>query len=131
MHDVADLRKGLKVEIDGAPYSITDFNFVKPGKGQAVYTCKLKNLINGSTLTRTYRSGDKVDEPHLENKKLQYSYPEGDNYVFMDQNYEQVVIGKDILGDNRFFLVEDLTVDVLYHNTRPIEVSMPTFVERA
>jgi len=131
MHDVSDLRKGIKVEIDGAPYEITDFNFVKPGKGQAVYTCKMKNLVNGSTLTRTYRSGDRVEQPQLENKKLQYSYPEGENYVFMDKDYEQVVISKEVLGQNRFFLIEDLTVDVLYHNDRPIEVSLPTFVERA
>ena len=130
MYDVSDLRKGLRVEIDGVPYLITEFSFMKPGKGQAVYTCKMKNLINGSTLTRNYRSGDKIDEPHLEEKKLQFSYADGDNYVFMDKDYEQITIGKDVLGDNRFFLVEDLEVSVLYHNGRPIDITLPTFVER-
>ena len=130
MHDVSDLRKGLKIEIDGAPYLITEFNFVKPDKGQAVYTCKMKNLVNGSTLTRNYRSGDKVDQPQLEQKKLQYSYIEGDHYVFIDANYEQVILSADALGDSRFFLVEDMAVEVLFHNGRPIEVSLPTFVER-
>ena len=130
MFDVSELRKGLRVEIDGVPYLITDFNFVKPGKGQAVYTCKFKNLISGSTVTKNYRSGDKLDEPHLEEKKLQFSYADGDNYIFIDKDYEQNSIHKDVLGTNRYFLVEDLEVSVLYHNGKPIDISLPTFVER-
>lgn len=130
MYDVAELRKGMKVEIDGQPYLITDLSFVKPGKGQAVYTAKMKNLINGSTLQRTWRSGDQVQQPQLEEKKLQYSYQEGDHHVFMDKNYEQVVISQEQLGDVRFFLVEDLPVEVLFFNGQPVEVRPPTFVER-
>jgi elongation factor P len=130
MYGASDLRKGLKVEIDGVPYLITDFNFTKPGKGQALYNCKLKNLVTGTTMTRTYRSADKIDQPRLESKQLQYSYPDGDNYVFMDENYEQVAIPADILGDSRYFLVEDTTVHILFHNARPIEVKLPNFVEK-
>jgi elongation factor P len=128
MFSASDLRKGLKVEIDGQPYVITDFNFMKPGKGQAIYNCKMKNLINGSTLSRSYRSNDKIDKPQLETKSLQYSYPDGDSYVFMDENYEQITIAGSVLGDNRYFLEEDIEVDVLYHNGQPIEVTLPTFV---
>jgi len=130
MYNASDLRKGLKVEIEGAPYAITDFTFTKPGKGQALYNCKLKNLLNGSTLNKTYRSVDKIDQPRLEQKKLQYSYQDGDSYVFLNEDYEQIAVSAEALGESRHFLVEDAAVDVLYHNNRPIEVTLPTFVEK-
>lgn len=130
MYSASDLRKGLKVEIEGAPYVITEFNFVKPGKGQAIYNCKLKHMVNGGTLSKAYRSNDKIDKPELVEKSLQYSYFDGAEYVFMDENYEQVSIYEDVLGDGRFFLVEDITVDVLFHNGVPIEVRLPNFVEK-
>ena len=72
----------------------------------------------------------RIDEPQLEERTLTYSYPEGDNYVFMDENYEQYTIDADVLGDSRYFLVEDIEVDVLFHNGRPIEVTLPTFVTK-
>jgi elongation factor P len=130
MYSPSDLRKGLKVEIDGAPYVITDFNFVKPGKGQAIYNCKLKNLLTGLTLSKAYRSNDKIDKPELEEKTLTYSYPEDEIYVFLDQDYEQIRIGADVLGDSRFFLSEDIRIDVLFHNRRPVEITLPTFIEK-
>jgi elongation factor P len=130
MYDASDLRKGLKVEIDGVPYEITEFNFVKPGKGQALYNCKLKSMLNGSTMQRTYRSNDRVDEPKLEEKRLQYSYQDGDHYVFLDEDFAQVTIDAAAMGDSRFFLVPDIEVQVLYHNGRPIEITLPTFVEK-
>lgn len=130
MYSASDLRKGLKVEIDGVPYIITEFQFVKPGKGQALYNCRLKNLLTGNTLTKTYRSHDKLDEPQLEHKELRYSYTNGHHYVFMDANYEQQELQAEALGDGRFFLSEDMEVDVLYHNGRPIDVTIPTFVEK-
>ena len=130
MYSASDLKKGLKIEIDGAPYVITEFNFVKPGKGQALYTCRLKNILNGSTLSKTYRSNDKMDKPSLEEKRLHYSYAEGSDYVFMDENYEQVPVPGSVLGDRRFFLIEDIAVDVLFHNGIPIEVALPNFVEK-
>ena len=130
MFGASDLRKGLKIEIDGQPYLITDFQFVKPGKGQAIYTCKLKNMINGSTLTKQYRSNDKVDKPLLEQKTLVYSYSEADHYVFMDSNYEHVELTADILGDARFFLKEDIEAEVLFHNGQAIGIELPNFIER-
>ena len=130
MYNASDLRKGLKIEIDGQPFAITDFTFTKPGKGQSIYTCKLKNMITGATMTRQYRSNDKMDKPQLEQVELQYSYKDSDSYVFMDDNYEQVSISEEVLGRAKNFLVEDMTVDVLYHNDKPIEVELPIFIEK-
>lgn len=130
MYSAADLRKGLKVEIDGNPYEITEFNFVKPGKGQALYVCKLKNMLTGSTLARTFRSNDKVDEPALDEKNAVYSYPDGSNSVFIDRNFEQITVPNEVLGRNRHFLVEEQEVSILFYNHGPIEVKLPTFVEK-
>jgi elongation factor P len=131
MYTASDLRKGLKIEVDGAPYVITDFQFVKPGKGQALYRCKMKNLINGSTLDKTYRAVEKIDKPNLEQRDLIYSYQDGEHFVFMDSStYEQVLIDAEVLGDQRYFLVEDMEVEILFHNDMPIEVSLPFFIEK-
>jgi elongation factor P len=130
MYSASDLRKGLKVEVDGVPYVITEFSFVKPGKGQALYTCRLKNLVNGSTFMKTYRAADKIDQPVIDEKTLQYSYADGDEYIFMDENYEQVIIRAEALGSLRLLLVEEATVQVLFHNNSPIEIKLQTFVEK-
>ena len=130
MYEASDLRKGLKVEIDGVPYDIVDFSFVKPGKGQAMYTCKLKNMITGGVIAKTYRSADKIDQPRLEDRKLTFSHVEGDSYVFMDENFEQVILKADVLGQNRLFLADNMEVDVLFHNQNPIELVLPTWVEK-
>jgi elongation factor P len=131
MYTASDLKKGLKIEIDGDPYIITDFQFSKPGKGQALYRCKLKNLLTGSTQDKTYRSVDKMDKPDLIERDMIYSYPDGDRFVFMDEEtYEQVTINPDTIGDQRYFLVEDMPVKILFHNNRPIEITLPNFVEK-
>lgn len=130
MYSASDLRKGLKIEIDGVPYAITEFNFNKPGKGQAVYTCRLKNMLTGLTVVRNYRSGDKFEAPKLEEKTMHFSYQDGEDYVFMDENYEQITMSAEILGESRLLLVEDISVNVLFHNGKPIEVTLPTFVEK-
>ncbi|MCK5833827.1 elongation factor P [bacterium] len=130
MYSASDLKKGLKIEIDGAPYVITEFTFSKPGKGQSIYNCKLKNMVNGATMSKSYRSNDKMDKPDLEEKSLQFSYKDGDDFVFMNENYEQVPILGSVLGPASSFMVEDIAVDVLFHNNRPIEVTLPNFVEK-
>ena len=121
MFSASDLRKGLRIEIDGSPYLITEFNFVKPGKGQGLYTCKLKNLANGSTMTRTYRDNVVIDEPKLEQKNVKFSYANGDRLVFMDANFEEVTLEAATMGDSKAFLVEEMEVGILYHNGRPID----------
>jgi elongation factor P len=87
-------------------------------------------MINGSTMTKSYRSNEKFEQPVLEEKQLEYSYPEGDHFVFMDENYEQVLISAEVLGNSRFFLNEGCSCSVLYFNNQPIEVTLPTFIEK-
>jgi len=130
MYSVGDLRKGLKVEIEGVPYVITEFSFLKPGKGQAVYTCRLKNLLTGSAMTKSYRSNEAFGEPNVEEKHLRYSYKEGEDFVFVDENYEQINISAEILGDSKYFLSEDMPVDALFFNGQAIELTLPFFVEK-
>lgn len=131
MYDASDLRKGLKIELEGVPYEVVEFQFVKPGKGQAMYKCRLKNLLTQSTLDKTFRAVDKIDQPVIEERNLVYSYVEGDHFVFMDnRTFEQVLLGADVVGDQRYFLSEDLEVEVLFHNDRAISVTLPSFVEK-
>ncbi|MBU0678693.1 MAG: elongation factor P [Verrucomicrobia bacterium] len=131
MYSASDLRKGLKIEIDGEPCIITDFQFVKPGKGQAIYRCKIRNLFTGSTLDKSYRSVEKIDKPNLLSKDLIYSYEDGSDFVFMDTDtYEQIHVSSDVLGNQKYFLVEDMEVEVLFFNNRPLEVTLPNFIEK-
>lgn len=131
MYTASDLRKGLKIEIEGVPYDIVEFNFFKPGKGQAMYKCRIKNLLNGSVQEKTFREVDKIGKPDLEDRELHYSYAEGDQYVFIDpKSYEQFHINADVIGDMKHFLEEDLSVDVLYFNGNPIQVVLPSFVTK-
>lgn len=131
MYTASDLKKGLKIEIDGDPYEIVDFEFSKPGKGQALYRCKIKNLLTGATIDKTYRSVDKIDKPDLEQRDLIYSYPQGILYVFMDEEtYEQIEVGEDVLGDKSHFLEEDMPVKILFHNNRPIDMELPPSVQK-
>ncbi len=129
MYTSADLRKGLKVIIDGEPYIVTAFEFSKPGKGQALYRTKLRNMITGLTLERTYRAGETFEPASLEERLMQYLYKEGSNYYFMDnQNYEQIAISEEALGEAKNYLKENLEVEVLLFNDRSIGVDLPNFV---
>ena len=131
MYSASDLKKGLKIEIDGDPCIITDFQFVKPGKGQALYRCKIKNLNTGSSFDKTYRSVEKIDKPNLMQKSMIFSYVDGEHFVFMDgETYEQVHVDKDVVGDQKYFLVEDMECELLFHNDVPLELSLPNFVEK-
>ena len=130
MYTASDLRKGLKIEIDGEPYIITNFEFSKPGKGQSLYRTRLKNMITGNAFDKTYRSNDKFKKAPLDERKMQYLYSQGDEYHFMDnQNYEQISITVDQLGeDNINFMTDNMDVDVLLFNGRPIGVTLPNSV---
>ena len=130
MYNASDLRKGLKIEIDREPYVIIDFQFTKPGKGQALYRCKLKNMITGSIFDNTYRSGDSFQPAHLEERRMQYLYNQGDEYCFMDVgNYEQTILTQDQVGDAKNFLTDNLEVDILLFETRAIGITLPNFVD--
>lgn len=129
MYTTSDLRKGLKISLDGDPYIITDFEFSKPGKGQALYKCRLRNMITGNAFDRTFRSSDKFEKPDLEERTMQFLYAQTDEFHFMDtRSYEQIVIMKAQLGDAINFLIDNMEVDVLLFNERPIGVTLPNFV---
>jgi elongation factor P len=129
MYTASDLRKGLKVTIDNEPYIVIAFQFSKPGKGQALYRTKLRNMITGLTIDRTYREGDTFEPASLEERTMQYLYKEGDHYHFMDnQTFEQIIISEEALGDAKNFLIENLNVEVLLFRERAIGVELPNFV---
>ncbi len=130
MYSASDLRKGLKIVIDGQPWLVTEFTFTKPGKGAAIYACRLKNMITGATTSRNFRSNDTFEKPDLQQKALRFSYVEGDRYAFFDEHYEQIELTAEVLGRNRFFLVEDLECETLFFNGQAIEVNLPFFIER-
>jgi len=101
MYESGDLKKGIKIEIDGDPYVVTGFEFVKPGKGQALYKCKLKNMISGIQFDRTYRSGEKFKPANLEEQSMEYLYSDGDQFCFMNSaTYDQIFLNKEQLGDD-------------------------------
>jgi elongation factor P len=129
VYEVADFRKGLKVEIDGQPWEIIDFQHVKPGKGNAFTRTKLKNMITGHNLEKTYKSGEKFGVPDVEQKEMQYLYKDESGYVFMDSaNYEQIAISPEGCGDARNYLIENLTVYILFFNGKAIGIDLPNSV---
>ena len=131
MYSASDLRKGLKIELVGVPFEVVEFQFVKPGKGQGMYKCRIKNLLSGNVTDKTFREVDKIDKPDIEERELHYSYPEGDHYVFMDpKTFEQVTIPAEAVGDQKYFLTEDLEVSILFHNGRAILLSLPSYIEQ-
>ena len=130
MYNASDLRKGLKIQIDKDPYSITEFQFSKPGKGQSLYRCKLKNMITGAVIERTYRSGDSFQEAALEERKMQYLYNQENESCFMDtENYEQTFLSTDQVGEAKNYMTDNLEVEVLFFNDAPIGITLPNFVD--
>ena len=129
MYTASDLRKGLKIQIEGEPYVVVDFQFSKPGKGQALYRTKLKNMVTGNQFDRTFRSNDKFEKAPLEERTMQYLYSQGEEFHFMDtKNYEQIVISRGQMGDDVNFLIDNMEVQVLLFNNNPIGVTLPNFV---
>jgi len=126
----SDFKKGLKVEFKGEPCEIVDFQHVKMGRGGAIVRTKLRNLKTGAVLEETFRSGEKLERPGLEEKSMQYLYSQGDEFYFMDlETYEQIPLSPSLLGETKNFLKENMTVKILYHKDAPISVEVPTFVE--
>lgn len=124
-----EFRKGLKVQIDGIPYEIVDFQHVSPGKGRAFTRTKLKNMLNQNVIERTITSGDKLEGAGTEEKEMQYLYKDSEGYHFMNTaNYEQIVLQDENLGTGKDFLQENLQIKIMYFNDRPIGVALPTFV---
>jgi len=130
MYESGDLRKGLKIEMDGDPYVIVQFEFVKPGKGQALYKCKLKNMLTGTQFDRTFRSSEKFNEANLEEHEMEYLYSDGNSYCFMNTStYDQEFLTEDQITESKDFLKENTICNILFFKEKPIGVSLPNFVD--
>ena len=128
-YSTSDFRKGLKIQIDGDPYLMIECQFVKPGKGQAMYKCKLRHLLRGTVIDRTYKSGESVDAADVAESEAQYLYSQGDKYVFMDgESYEQYELTKEQLGDAWKFLKEEQKCQIVLFNGNPITITPPNHV---
>ena len=132
MYETSEIRKGLKIELEGDVYIVVDFQHVNPGNWRAFIRTKLKSLSRGTVIERTFRSGEKLGRPDLEEKTMQFLYGSEDQYHFMDvQTYEQTFLTREQLGSSKGFLKEGATISVLFHRGTPMAVDLPTFVKLA
>ncbi len=130
MYDTSDIRKGLKVLMDGNPFNIIEFQFVKPGKGTAFTRTKFKNLLTGSIVEKNIRSGEKLAPANVEERDMEFLYKEGEDFVFMDQqSYEQTTVLANVVGNNAGMLLDNLKCSVLFFNDRPVDVALPNFIQ--
>lgn len=130
MIPTSQFRNGLKVELDGEPFIIVEFQHVKPGKGGAFVRTRLKSLKSGLVQDRTFRSGEKLQRPDLEERKMQFLYQDDGQWHFMDTaTYEQIFLTADHLGDEKNYLQENVVISALFHKGQPIGVQLPIFVD--
>ena len=126
----SEFRKGLRVLMDNEPFLIVDFQHVNPGKGGAFVRTRLKSFISGNVLDRTFRSGEKLDVPDMEEKQMQFLYKEGVDYHFMNENtYEQLFVDEKSLGDTKNYLKEGMVVMMLFYQGKTLGVDIQNFVE--
>lgn len=127
--ETSDIRKGLKIMIDDQPYTVIDFQFVKPGKGQPYFKCKLRNMVTKAVLERTYKAGEKLEPADVEDRSLQYAHPDGSDFVFMDPaTGEQITVPGDTIGGDSKWICDGMSIDVTLFNGLPIGVSIPSHV---
>ena len=125
-----DLKNGMTLNIDGQLWTVVEFQHVKPGKGGAFVRSKLKNVLSGKVVDRTFNAGVKVDVANVDKREMQYLYREGDDFVFMDtQDYDQPHIPQDTVGDAANYLLEEQTATVAFNNGTPLYVELPASVE--
>lgn len=125
-----DVRTGMKVEVDNEPYLIVSNEFVKPGKGQAFNRIKLKNMVTGRVVEKTYKSGEKIDLADIEETHMRFLYKEAEGSVFMDETtFDQITISNQLLGSNQQWLMEEVVYQVVFYKGVVIEVIPPTFME--
>jgi elongation factor P len=130
MIDVNELRKGVCFETDGNIFKVIEYSFNKPGRGNATIRIKARNLRTGTTLEKTFQSGDRIQDIHLEGRTMQYMYNDGDLYFFMDtQTFEQPGIHKNILGEYVGYLKPGIEAKIVYYQEEPIDVELPTSVD--
>jgi len=125
----ADFKNGITLDLPEGLVQIVDFQHVKPGKGGAFVRTKVKNLLNGRTIERTFRSGERIELADIQEKSMQYLYAEGENLIFMDQEtYDQIPIPPDVIGDSIEFMLENMKVDVLFWNGKPVNIELPNYI---
>ena len=128
-YSTSDFKKGLKIQIDGEPYLMIECNFVKPGKGNALYKCKMKNLIRGTQSERTSKAGDPLDSADVEELDARHLYRQSDTWFFMDnESFEQYELNKDQVDDAWKYIKEGMVCSMVLFNNRPISVSPPNHV---
>ncbi|MBX7231139.1 MAG: elongation factor P [Bdellovibrionales bacterium] len=129
MQETSDFKKGLKLLIDNEPYSIVDFQHVKPGKGNQFTRTKLRNLLNGSNLERTFKSGEKFEEPDIVYREVNFLYKDENGFNLMDQtSFEQFTLSAEVVGEGANYLTENLEVKVCFFNDRAVGVELPKTV---
>ena len=128
MYETSDIRKGLRFEMDGDPFVVVEFQFVKPGKGTAFTRTKIRNMITGAVLDRTYKSGEKLKPADTEDREMQYLYNDGDFHFMDNNNYEQVSLDSNAVGDAANYLTENMLIEVGFFKGRSIGISLPNFV---
>jgi len=130
VYKTSEFRKGLKVQIDGEPYLMIEMNFVKPGKGNALYKCRLRNIIRNTVLDRTYKGGDTLEAADIQEIQTQYLYKQGTTFVFMDNaSFEQYELSAEQVDDNWKYLKDGMVCSMLLYNGNPIAVTPPNHVE--
>ena len=126
MYSTTDFRKGLKIEIDGTPFEIIEFQHFKPGKGGAMVRTKLRNILNGRVLDNTFRSSEKVDRPNLESRDMQFLYHDGEQLVFMDMTtYDQMHMDAEATDGKANYLKDGQECRVLLYNEKPLDIEIP------
>jgi elongation factor P len=129
-YSTSDLRTGFKVEVEGEPYIVVSNEFVKPGKGQPFNRIKLKHLLTGRVVEKTFKSGEKVDAADVEEKKMRLLYKESDGVVFMDdESFEQLTVSNATVQDKQQWLIEEVVYGIVFYKGDPIEVVPPIFME--
>ncbi len=130
MISTSEFKKGVKMELDTTPFVIIDFQHVKPGKGPAFVRTKLKNLITGKVIDRTFRSGEKVQEADVDQRSMQYLYKDGTDFILMDnETYDQIAISEKTVGDDSKWMLEEAMVNVLIYKGNPVTIELPAFLE--
>lgn len=125
-YNTSEFKKGIKVQMDGEPFLMVECNFVKPGKGQALYRTRLKNLLRNTVIERTFKSGDSVEAADVHEAQLQFLYRDGANYVFMDPDtFDQPSLTAEQVGEGAQWLKEGLICSIMFWNNKPISFSPP------
>lgn len=129
MYELSDFKKGLKIMVEGNPMVVTDFQHVKPGKGNQFTRTKMRNLLTGTNLEKTFKQGERFEVPNVTNRDMNYLYKDDNGYNFMDkETFEQITMTEAEIGSAKYYLTENLEVTILTYNDRPVLCDVPNAV---